>query len=59
MDYLSNDSPWKKDSSPFIIGDCTRIFLQFEVLEVCGGEALINVSITFINATIEGNHLCE
>ncbi|ASJ09356.1 hypothetical protein A3L11_08980 [Thermococcus siculi] len=56
MGYLSSDSPWIKDGFPFIIGDCTEVFLRFDVLEVRGETALINVSVTFVNATLEGDY---
>lgn len=56
LDYLSNDSPWRKDGFPFVTGDCTEVFFGFRILEVEGGTALLNVSLTFVNATIEGDY---
>ncbi|WP_297459776.1 hypothetical protein [Thermococcus sp.] len=54
--YLSPDSPWVKDGFPFIIGDCTEVFLEFEILKVLDNTASINVSITFVNTTLEGDY---
>ena len=54
--YLSPDSPWIKDGFPFIIGDCTEVFLEFEILKVLDNTASINVSITFVNTTLEGDY---
>ncbi len=54
---LSDDSPWKKDGFPFVIGDCTRIFLRFEIIDIQKEFVRVNISVTFVNATLEGNYL--
>ncbi|ASJ11255.1 hypothetical protein A3L12_08085 [Thermococcus sp. P6] len=56
LSYLTNDSPWKTVGFPFVIGDCTDIFMGFRVLKIQGDMAFINASATFVNATIEGNY---